>query len=255
MTRHTLWQLPAISFLVLAAFIALPVAAPAAAQDAVLAAYSCDTAATPNMHHGGTATSDTHHDGNATPNVHHDGMDMGTPATAAEFDQFYIDMMIPHHASIVALSQAALPRLQDDRLVAIAKTIVAAQTTEIDELRDYREQWYGSSEPIPMDEHAMMQLMPDMVMSMDDMMVQMDADTQVALFCAADDPDRVFIDLVIPHHLSAIAVSEAALDQATHDEIGAFAERVINDQQREISELSIIRQERYGSVSPEAVVG
>ncbi len=54
------------------------------------------------------------------------GMEMGggTPmagmAMDVEFDQLYIDMMLPHHGSIVAMAQAALPLLQDERLRTLA---------------------------------------------------------------------------------------------------------------------------------------
>src|SRR5687768_10160760 len=33
---------------------------------------------------------------------------------AIEFDQVYIDLMIPHHASIIALAMTALPHLSDE---------------------------------------------------------------------------------------------------------------------------------------------
>jgi len=186
------------------------------------------------------------------------GMAMGSPTAgmAMEIDQIFIDSMIPHHASIVAMAQAALPRLADERLRAIAQTIVDTQSAEIGELRGYRAAFYGDPEPAPMDEHmmgAMMQMMPNLTMPMDAMMAQMDAATQVELLCAAADTDRAFIDLTIPHHESAIAMAEATVGQATHEEIRAFAERVIADQQREIGELSAIRAELYGSATPEAV--
>jgi len=92
-------------------------------------------------------------------------------------------------------------------------------------------------------------------MPMDAMMAQMDAATQVATFCAAADPDLAFIDLTIPHHQSAIQASAVALSQPTHAEIRAFAERVIEDQRREIDQLGAIRLELYGSATPEAVGG
>lgn len=97
------------------------------------------------------------------------------------------------------------------------------------------------------------EMMPGMPVSMGEMAMPMDPATQVAAFCAADDPDLAFIDLTIPHHRAAIAASEAALDQATHDEVRAFAGRVIEAQQREIAELSAIREALYGSATPEAV--
>jgi uncharacterized protein (DUF305 family) len=235
MRRQVFWRLSGAALLLVVSLIALQRSGAAGAQGATPTAYSCEAVATP------------------AAGTDHGGMDMGTPAATAEFDQLYIDMMIPHHASIIALSQAALPRLQDERLRTIAENVIATQTAEIDELRGYRELFYGSAEPAPMDEQAMMQIMPGITMPMADMMTQMDAWTQVALFCAADDPDLAFIDLVIPHHQSAIVASEVALDRATHEEIRALAGRVIEDQQREIDELGAIRQELFGSATPESV--
>ena len=191
-----------------------------------------------------------------TPMAGMEGMEgMGTPmaeadASAMEIDMAYIDMMIPHHESIVALSQAALPRLTDERLRTIAQAIIDAQTAEVAELRGLRDEFYGSPDPEPLDDAAMMRLTPDMAMPMGEMMGQMDAATQVTSFCSASDPDLAFIDLVIPHHESAIAASETALDQATHHRIRDFAERVIADQQREIEELEAIRADLSGEATP-----
>jgi uncharacterized protein (DUF305 family) len=186
----------------------------------------------------------------ATPAMDHGGMSMSTPmasmAMDVEFDQLYIDMMIPHHGSVVALAEAALPRLTDPRLVQIAETIIETQTAEQAEMERYRQQWYGSAEPMPMDMHTMemmMQAMPGMGSSMTDMANMMSAEWQVSTFCAAADPDLAFIDQVIPHHQMAIASSRDALERAVHPEIVAFAQRVIEDQQREIAELEQIRSE------------
>jgi len=230
--------------LLLLAFATLrptPTEAAVIRQDATPpAAVSCETAtptaATPTMDHGEMA-----------------GMDMGTPmadmATDAEFDQLYIDMMLPHHGSIVAMAQAALPRLQDERLREIAQNIIDAQTAEQAELRGYRDQFYGGPEPAPMETgymEAMMAAMPGMG-AMDEMMFQMDAVAQVAAICAAAETDLAFIDLAIPHHEMAITASETALEQAVHPEITAFAQRVIADQQAEIDELTAIRSELTGA--------
>jgi uncharacterized protein (DUF305 family) len=169
------------------------------------------------------------------------GMEMGTPGanmameTDVEFDQLYIDMMLPHHGSIVAMAQAALPRLQDERLREIAQTIIDTQSADQEELRGYREQFYGSADPAEMDAHTMdmmMTLMPGMG-SMDDVMFQMDATAHVAAICAAEDADLGFIDLAIPHHEMTIAASEAALEETARPEIRNFAQRVIDAQMAE----------------------
>jgi uncharacterized protein (DUF305 family) len=95
----------------------------------------------------------------------------------------------------------------------------------------------------------MMEMMPGMG-DIESMQMQMDPDVLVTTFCSAEDPDLAFIDLTIPHHQMAVMASEAALEQATHDEIRTIAERVIQDQQREIDELSAIRQELTGEATP-----
>jgi uncharacterized protein (DUF305 family) len=217
-------------------------AAPARQDATPTASYSCDAAppvASPTMDDGEMGD-----------------MEMGSPMAemAAEFDQLYIDMMIPHHASVVALAQAALPRLTDERLQEIAQTIIDTQSAEIEELRGYREQFYGSAEsdPMPMDAQMMSmmeQAMPGMG-SMEEMAFQMDAAAQVATFCAATDPDLTFIDQTTPHHEMAIVASETALTQATNQGIKDFAQRVIDDQQREIDELTQIRVELTGEATP-----
>jgi uncharacterized protein (DUF305 family) len=178
------------------------------------------------------------------------GMDMSTPmdGVGAEVDQGYIDMMIPHHQSIIALAQAAQDRLTYERLVAIAENIITTQEAEIDELRSYRVQFYGSPEPVPMDptQPGSSAIMPDM----EGMALLMDPEVLVATFCASEEPDLTFIDLTLLHHQLAIMASEAALTQATHEEIRAVAERVVRDQQHEIDALIAIHQERAGEATP-----
>jgi uncharacterized protein (DUF305 family) len=185
------------------------------------------------------------------------GMTMGTPAAtpqpAMELDQAYIDMMIPHHASIVALAQAALPRLTEPRLQTMAQSIIDAQRSEITELQGYRQQWYGSPEPMSMDEAmmaAMMHMMPSMTGTMEQMAMQMNPEAEVVAFCAGEDANLTFIDLTIPHHQVAIQASEAAVTRAKHPEIQAFAQRVIAAQQREIDELQQVRAKLTGEGTP-----
>jgi uncharacterized protein (DUF305 family) len=196
----------------------------------------------------------------ASPMSGMDGMAMGTPAAGTqamasqqvEFDQLYIDMMVPHHESIIALAQVAQDRLTDERLKAIAAKIVTDQTRESEQLRGYRDMFYGDPRPMPMDEQMMammMEQMPDMG-DMASMQLLMDPNALVAAFCRADDPDLAFIDLVIPHHEMAIQASEAALDQATHEEIRTIAQGVIDAQQHEVAELKAIRAELSGEATP-----
>lgn len=175
----------------------------------------------------------------STPMAMDGSMDHGT----YPFDQLYIDMMIPHHESIIALSQAAVPRLTDPRLIQMAEAIIATQSGEMSQMASWRETWYGSPAP-DTSEHSMMAMLEAMpVGTMDEMMHEMDAATQVATFCSAPDPDLAFIDQVIPHHQMAIDVSKIALKRAEHPEIKETAQAVIDAQQAEIDQLTAIRSE------------
>lgn len=207
------------------------------------AGYSCETssgAATPAHASGDIAA----HAATPAPGMGHSAMDL---------DQMYIDMMIPHHASIIAMAETALPRLQDERLQQMASAIVATQGPEIAELRRHREAFYGDTGPMPMDETimaAMDMLMPGMSGTVAEMAFQMDADAQVAAICAAENADLAFIEQTIPHHQMAIEASKAVLAQSGHPEIRAIAERVIVAQQREIEELGRIQESIAASASP-----
>ncbi len=251
MSRQLIWRFSVVALLLAAVVTTLrgdpAVAATQSATPTPIPA-SCDTVGTPavGMDMSGMDMS------MASPTA---AMEMGTPVImgTGEIDRLYIDMMIPHHASIVALAQASLPRLTDERLVALAEAIVTAQTTEIEELGEIRLHLYGSAEPMMLTDDEMMRVTPSMAMPMGEMMAQMDAATQVQTFCAATDPDLAFIDLVIPHHQSAIMASETVIEGSTTTEVTEFAGRVIDAQRREIEDLTAIRVERYGSGTPEPV--
>jgi uncharacterized protein (DUF305 family) len=218
------------------------VTSPAGAAQTATPSVSCESAAA------------------ASPMPSGGGLVVGTPeattqdsaAQHVDFDQLYIDMMVPHHTSIIALAQVAQDRLTDERLQSIAAQIVTDQTREIEELRGYRDQFYGDPQPMPLDEEMMatvMQAMPGMHDTAA-MHLLMEPQALVAAFCAGDDPNLAFIDLTIPHHEMAIQASEAALDQAAHEEIRTLAQRVIDAQRQEVDELQTIRAELSGEATP-----
>jgi len=164
------------------------------------------------------------------------------------YDLFYIDMMIPHHESVIALAEVARHELTHPALIAMAESIVATQGKEIEQLRQWRDAWYPDADPVSMD--AMMQ-MPGLESAMDGMHEQMSSDWQVQAFCAAENRDLAFIDQVIPHHEMAVVVSEAAPEMAEHAELKELAAAVIDAQQAEIELLKQIRAELTGGATPE----
>lgn len=174
-------------------------------------------------------------------------------------EQLYIDMMIPHHVSIVALAQSALPSLRNERLREMATAIVATQEAEIAELRDMRAARFGSPDPVPMDDDmlaAMHVLMPegdanghDMAAPPSDVAVQMDRAALIDAFCQSADPDLAFANLTLAHHQMAVESSRGLLETTQDAELRDLAQRVITAQAAEITLLQRILEE-HGSASP-----
>ena len=174
------------------------------------------------------------------------------------FDQAYIDTMIPHHNSVVALATEALDVLEDERLVTIAQAVIDTQPGEVEQLKAFREEWYGDAEPAEMTDEMMMVTMGDMDamggctgqhgMEMDlgsheDMMNLMDSEWILEEFAKADNKDLGFIDIVIPHHEMAVHQSYVGLQLAEHEELRTLCQEVIDAQEAEIKELKLIRED------------
>jgi uncharacterized protein (DUF305 family) len=60
------------------------------------------------------------------------------------FDRAFIDAMIPHHESAIDAAKAAESRAQKPEIKQLAKEIVAAQQTEIDQMKGWRKSWFGA---------------------------------------------------------------------------------------------------------------
>jgi uncharacterized protein (DUF305 family) len=76
------------------------------------------------------------------------GMDGDMPMLkrAKPFDKAFIDMMIPHHQGAILMAKKQLSDGSQPALHNMAKDIIKAQSAEIAQMREWRKQWYGSSQ-------------------------------------------------------------------------------------------------------------
>ena len=66
--------------------------------------------------------------------------------TAPEpFDRAFIDAMIPHHQSAIDAAKAAETRAEKPEVKELARAIIADQQREIDQMKQWRQAWYGSA--------------------------------------------------------------------------------------------------------------
>ncbi|NKB17770.1 MAG: DUF305 domain-containing protein, partial [Pseudanabaena sp. CRU_2_10] len=73
---------------------------------------------------------------------HRRGMMMGQQA-----DRHFITMMIPHHEGAVKMADLALKLSKRPEIRKLAESIKRDQTREIDQMRAWYKQWYGTNVP------------------------------------------------------------------------------------------------------------
>jgi uncharacterized protein (DUF305 family) len=88
-------------------------------------------------------------------------MDMEALESAKPFDREFIDMMVTHHQGAIRMAQIELAEGEDDETKSLASAIIDAQSREIEQMNEWRTDWYGSPSPggdIPDEETTMEQM-------------------------------------------------------------------------------------------------
>jgi len=63
-------------------------------------------------------------------------------AQSKPFDEAFIDAMIPHHRSAIYMAQLAREKSKIPEVKDLAENIVSAQKREIEQMKQWRKQWY-----------------------------------------------------------------------------------------------------------------
>jgi uncharacterized protein (DUF305 family) len=61
--------------------------------------------------------------------------------------------------------------------------------------------------------------------------------------------DQQFIDMMTPHHMSAVAMAQIALTRAQHPQIKRLAQAIVSAQDKEIGQMKAYRKAWYGSAT------
>jgi len=162
------------------------------------------------------------------------GMDMGdsdTPAaseqsTAADFngaDLTFVQMMIPHHEQAVQMSDMLLAKDGIDPQVAeLATQIKDAQQPEIDQLRDWLDQWGEDDADMGGMTHGGM-------MTEDDLAALEQA--------TGADASKLFLEQMIAHHQGAIDMAKAEVEDGQFADAKTMAETIVATQSDEITRM------------------
>ena len=152
------------------------------------------------------------------------------------FDQRFLNQMIVHHEGAVMSAQMMIADSTRPELRDLAQRIITAQQREIAQMQQWRNDWYGASSTGTMPGMTNGGMMASGMMNRDQMKQMMGGNV---------DFDRMFLQMMIPHHQAAISMAEQALNQAEHPEIKTLAQSIITTQQAEIVEMQSYRHDWY----------
>lgn len=139
-------------------------------------------------------------------------------------DRAFADQMIPHHQGAIDMAELAEERARTPFVRELSANIIRDQQEEIATLKRLRSA-LGDVKPADLGGHG----------GHGEMMMG-DAD-DVAELAKAEAFDRTFLEMMIPHHESAIVMARAELDRGEHDELKELAEEIIEAQEREIAAM------------------
>lgn len=68
---------------------------------------------------------------------------MANTMSGAHYDHGFINMMIPHHQQAIDEANVALKQATHPELKQLARNIIASQQSEIEQMKQWRKEWYG----------------------------------------------------------------------------------------------------------------
>ncbi len=144
-------------------------------------------------------------------------------------DTTFAQMMIVHHEGAIEMAELATERAENPDVVALAERIAQAQGPEIEEMTTWLNAWGEDVEP--MDHGGMDMNGMDMNgMSQEEMMTHLEG-------LSGEEFDAAFLEGMIAHHEGAVEMTETELADGGNPEALALAEKIIADQEAEITEM------------------
>jgi len=143
------------------------------------------------------------------------GMEALKGLSGKEFNIAFMSQMIAHHQGALDMAQQALTVAKHAETKKEARMVISDQKKEIEQMTGWLQKWYGV-EPSQKQADLMNSDMKGM-MSMKIM------------------SDRMFFEMMIPHHQAAIDMSKPALKQSDRAEVKQLARNIIKAQKAGIS--------------------
>ncbi|MBA2413902.1 MAG: DUF305 domain-containing protein [Burkholderiaceae bacterium] len=144
------------------------------------------------------------------------------PLKGKEFEVTFLKDMIHHHQSAVEMAKLIPVNTKRPELIKLGQQITSSQKGEIEQMTGWLKSWHNET-PGSMDK----------VPGMDKMMAEIKPleKAQDAVF------DRMFLQMMIPHHEGAVSMSELVEKRSERPELRKLAQKITKDQKAEIAEM------------------
>lgn len=185
------------------------------------------------------------------------------PAEGSVDAGFARDMQA-HHEQAVQMSLLALERTEDPQVRTLASDVLLTQQQQAGQMFGWLDQWNlpqssptermawvgGMDEDMPQMDHASpdgsgsgdgeVTAMPGMATA-EDLARLRDATGSTA--------DRVYLELMIPHHQAGVAMAQVAADRATDPDVRRLAQAIVGSQRAELDVLRDMLAARGGPLT------
>jgi uncharacterized protein (DUF305 family) len=155
-------------------------------------------------------------------------------ATAsADPDLAFLDGMIAHHQGAIEEATGIEPKARRPEVKQLAAEIIKSQEAERRQMRQWRRAWFPNRpQAAPRSDGGM--AMGGGTMGLQHGGMPMGGTPAGA---APADPDLAFIEMMIPHHQQAVAMSREILETTKRPELQQLAHDIIRNQEREIAQM------------------
>jgi uncharacterized protein (DUF305 family) len=157
------------------------------------------------------------------------GQEQGSaPATPApnDADVTFAQNMIPHHQQAIDMAKLVDSHTDRPELRQLAGSIITAQGQEITQLQSWLRSWDKPATPEGMG-HGGMEMPGTMS----------EADMKQLMESTGAEFDLAFVEMMAAHHQGAIDMAKTELQDGSLPEVKQFAQKVIDDQQKEVNQL------------------
>ncbi|GAB3554857.1 uncharacterized protein (DUF305 family) [Actinopolyspora lacussalsi] len=168
------------------------------------------------------------------------GAGTASAATKAynDADADFTRMMIPHHYQAIVMSELAPDRAADPELKSLADRIRTEQSLEIQMMRG----WQGRNGlPVTDPETAYQDVLdnPEMLERMG--MASREEMDRLATLSGAEF-DRMFLDLMIPHHDGAVAMLRDVILNGSDQELNQMSQDMMSTQKAQLAIMHDMRE-------------